>query len=208
MLGMESGLVGKSPSFLKALAAARRAAASCHPVFICGATGTGKEGVAALIHDHSPARRGPFVALNCSALPENLLEAELFGVEGKVPGMVFDKPLPGKFLLADGGTLFLDEISDLSATAQAKLLRVVETGRFFPVCGRSERSARVSTDLGRTDPAPPAGGTTTLPVGPVLSPGGPGIHLPPLSPACRGHPASGRAPARATVPAAGCRGGR
>ncbi len=139
---MDAALVGKSPAFQKTLQLARRAADSAFPVHICGATGTGKELVARLIHHRSRVGRGPFVALNCGALPRDLLEAELFGVEGGVPGMSFRQPSPGKFTLADGGTLFLDEIGELSPEAQAKLLRVVETGRFFPVCGKSERRAQ------------------------------------------------------------------
>src|SRR3954471_8318283 len=89
-----------------------------------GESGVGKELVARQIHDSSRRRQGPFVAVNCAALVETLLEAELFGIEEKTATGVRGRR--GKFELADGGTLFLDEVSDLSATAQAKLLRAVQ----------------------------------------------------------------------------------
>jgi DNA-binding NtrC family response regulator len=101
-----------------------RVAATDFTVLIEGESGTGKELVARQIHDLSPRARGPFVALNCAALVETLLEAELFGIEERTATGVRGRR--GKFEYADGGTLFLDEVSDLSLSAQAKLLRAIQ----------------------------------------------------------------------------------
>jgi len=101
-----------------------RVATTDFTVLIDGESGTGKELVARLIHDIGPRRRGPFVAVNCAALVETLLEAELFGIEERTATGVRGRR--GKFESADGGTLFLDEVGDLSATAQAKLLRAIQ----------------------------------------------------------------------------------
>jgi two-component system, NtrC family, response regulator HydG len=101
-----------------------RVAATNFTVLIEGESGTGKELVARQVHDLSPRSRGPFVALNCAALVETLLEAELFGIEERTATGVRGRR--GKFEYADGGTLFLDEVSDLSLSAQAKLLRAIQ----------------------------------------------------------------------------------
>jgi two-component system response regulator HydG len=101
-----------------------RIAATDFTVLIDGESGTGKELVARQIHELSPRRRGPFVALNCAALVESLLEAELFGIEDRTATGVRGRP--GKFECADRGTLFLDEVADLSPSAQAKLLRAIQ----------------------------------------------------------------------------------
>ena len=101
-----------------------RVALTDFTVLIEGESGTGKELVARLVHDISPRRCGPFVALNCAALVESLLEAELFGIED--PTATGVRGRKGKFEHADGGTLFLDEVGDLSLTAQAKLLRAIQ----------------------------------------------------------------------------------
>jgi DNA-binding NtrC family response regulator len=104
---------------------------------ICGETGTGKELVAQAIHRASQRRGGPFVALNCGALPESLIESELFGyVKGAFSGATHGKP--GVFAAAQGGTLFLDEIGELPLPVQAKLLRVLEVRRVRPVGGQNE----------------------------------------------------------------------
>ena len=107
------------------------AAADCS-VLITGATGTGKECVAQALHALSPRRRGPLVSINCAALPDTLLDSELFGYErGAFTGAA--QAYPGKVTLAQGGTLFLDEIGDMPLLAQAKLLRVLETHEVFPL---------------------------------------------------------------------------
>jgi two-component system nitrogen regulation response regulator NtrX len=101
-------------------------------VLICGENGTGKELVAHLLHLHSARRDQPFVEMNCAAIPEELIESELFGhVKGSFTGATDDKE--GKFAQADGGTLFLDEVGDMSSKTQAKVLRVLEEQRFTPV---------------------------------------------------------------------------
>ncbi|MDP8254393.1 MAG: sigma 54-interacting transcriptional regulator [Candidatus Alcyoniella australis] len=109
---------------------------------ILGPSGSGKELFARAIHDLSPRREGPFVAVNCAALPDNLLESELFGyVAGAFTDARRDKP--GRFDLAAGGTLFLDEIGDLSAALQSKLLRVLEQRTYQPLGTSSEKKADV-----------------------------------------------------------------
>jgi two-component system nitrogen regulation response regulator NtrX len=103
-------------------------------VLIYGENGTGKELVAHLLHLHSQRRDNPFVEMNCAAIPEELIESELFGhVKGSFTGATEDKE--GKFVQADGGTLFLDEVGDMSSKTQAKVLRVLEDQRFTPVGG-------------------------------------------------------------------------
>lgn len=119
------GIIGKSESILRILDLAKRVAKSSSTVSITGESGTGKEVFAKAIHNWSPRGKKPFVAINCSAIPENLLESELFGhAKGSFTGAV-DKKI-GLFEEADGGTLFLDEIGDLNLTLQAKLLRVLQ----------------------------------------------------------------------------------
>jgi transcriptional regulator with GAF, ATPase, and Fis domain len=118
-------LVAASPAMRRVLAEADRAAAGRSTILLVGETGTGKEQVARRIHNLSPRAEAPFVALNCGALPETLLESELFGHEkGAFTGA--DRRHLGRFELADGGTLFLDEIGELPAAAQVKLLRVLQ----------------------------------------------------------------------------------
>jgi transcriptional regulator with GAF, ATPase, and Fis domain len=113
---------------------ADRAANGSVPVFIQGESGTGKELIARRIHDRSPRRQGPFVAVNCAALPEGLLESEFFGHEkGALTRAVGCKE--GLFKLADGGTLFLDEVADLSPVTQPKILWVLQEGEFERVGG-------------------------------------------------------------------------
>jgi len=107
-------------------------AQSDSPVLIEGATGTGKELIARSLHSLSSRGKGPFVAVNCAALPDSLLESELFGYcQGAFTGALRNKP--GRFLTAHQGTLFLDEIADTSAAFQADLLRVLEDGEFTPL---------------------------------------------------------------------------
>jgi DNA-binding NtrC family response regulator len=125
-----------------ALSLAGQVARSDLPVLITGPNGAGKEKFAEIVHANSPVKAGPFVALNCGALPGELIEAELFGAEaGAYTGAT--RAREGKFEAADGGTLFLDEIGTLSPAGQVKLLRVLETGRFERLGGNRERSVRV-----------------------------------------------------------------
>jgi len=127
-------LVGESEAMRKVSELSNEVARSDVTVLIEGESGTGKEIVARSIHLKSTRADKPFISVNCAALPEQLLEAELFGhVKGAFTGAVADKP--GRFQLADGGTLFLDEIGDLSPKGQGDLLRVLEDGTFRMVGG-------------------------------------------------------------------------
>jgi two-component system response regulator GlrR len=134
-LGLEN-IVGHSPAIKLVLAQVAQAAQSDANVYIEGASGTGKELIAKTLHVGSRRRSSPFVAVNCAAIPENLLESELFGHEkGAFTGA--DRQRPGLLAEAGGGTFFFDEISEMPITMQAKLLRVLEEREFYPVGGRS-----------------------------------------------------------------------
>jgi len=136
------GLVYADAASEATLALACQVARSDLPVLITGPNGAGKEKYAEIIHANSSVRGGPFVAVNCGALPGELVEAELFGAEaGAYTGA--NKAREGKFEAADGGTLFLDEIGTLPLAGQVKLLRVLETGRFERLGGNRERSVKV-----------------------------------------------------------------
>ncbi|MDZ7372110.1 MAG: sigma-54 dependent transcriptional regulator, partial [candidate division KSB1 bacterium] len=134
-----ANIIGDSPAIRKVFETIRRVSDSESNVLITGNSGTGKELVARAIHYNSPHRLGRFVAVNCGAIPETLIESELFGhKKGAFTGAVADKD--GLFKAAHRGTLFLDEIGELSLTAQTKLLRAVETQEFLPVgSNRPER---------------------------------------------------------------------
>lgn len=120
------------PSMAKLMGYAARIARSEAAVLIQGETGTGKEGMARLVHDESPRAKGPFIAVNCAALPETMVEAILFGhKKGAFTGASADGE--GLFRAADGGTLFLDEITELPLALQAKLLRALQEGEVLPV---------------------------------------------------------------------------
>ncbi|HKS26773.1 MAG TPA: sigma-54 dependent transcriptional regulator [Pyrinomonadaceae bacterium] len=122
-------LIGASPALSKTIKQARAAAATSATVLILGENGTGKELIARAIHEESPRAGGPFVAVSCAALPETLIESELFGHEkGAFTGATSARK--GRFELADGGTLFLDEISELAPSVQVKLLRVLQERSF------------------------------------------------------------------------------
>ena len=128
-------LVGSSPAMAGLFRTLARVAPTPATVLIQGESGTGKELVARALHDGSPRRGGPFVAVNCAAIPEHLLEAELFGHEkGAFTGAVGRSE--GRFGRADGGTLFLDEIGDMGLVLQAKILRAVEEGEIERVGGQ------------------------------------------------------------------------
>lgn len=130
----EKEIIAHSPAMKAALAAAKKVASSDTFVHIYGPSGTGKELVAHLIHSESQRRNQPFVVLNCAALPDTLLESELFGHEkGAFTGAVQMKQ--GLVEVANGGSLFLDEVGDISAAVQPKLLRFLETGEFRRVGG-------------------------------------------------------------------------
>lgn len=136
------GAIFADPASERVIALACQVARSTLPVLISGPNGTGKEKIAQIIQANSAAARGPFVTVNCGALPSELIEAELFGAEaGAYTGA--SKAREGKFEAADGGTLFLDEIGNLPLAGQMKLLRVLETGRFERLGSNRERQVKV-----------------------------------------------------------------
>jgi two-component system, NtrC family, response regulator HydG len=137
-------VIGSSPAFRRMMTLVEQVADSSATVLIQGESGAGKEPVARAIHERSPRRQRPFVAVNCAALPEPLLESELFGYEkGAFTGAAGRKE--GRFELADGGTLFLDEVADLSAVTQPKILRVLQEGEFERLGGT--RTLRVDVRI-------------------------------------------------------------
>jgi DNA-binding NtrC family response regulator len=128
----EATLVGQSPAMRRVNSLVDMVASSDAPVLVTGESGTGKELVARMLHDRNARHAKPFVVVNCGALTETLIEAELFGHErGAFTGAV--KKRDGRFKAADGGTVFLDEIAELPLSAQAKLLRVLQEGTFEPL---------------------------------------------------------------------------
>jgi DNA-binding NtrC family response regulator len=136
------GLVFADPATERVVSLACQVARADVPVLITGPNGAGKECIAAVIQANSSVADGPFVTLNCGALPSELIEAELFGAEaGAYTGA--SKAREGKFEAADGGTLFLDEIGNLPPAGQMKLLRVLETGRFERLGSNRERQVKV-----------------------------------------------------------------
>ncbi|MEW6326695.1 MAG: sigma 54-interacting transcriptional regulator [Thermodesulfobacteriota bacterium] len=135
-------LASRSPLMQKVFEVLPAVAASSSTVLILGETGTGKELMARTIHTLSPRRKGPFVAVNCGALPDTLLESELFGYKaGAFTGATKDKP--GRFALANGGTLFLDEIGDMSHALQVRLLRVLQERTYEPLGATRAETADV-----------------------------------------------------------------
>ena len=136
------GVVFDDPASERVIALACQVARSDLPVLITGPNGSGKEKIAEIVQANSSVRNGPFVTLNCGALPSELIEAELFGADaGAYTGA--NKAREGKFEAADGGTLFLDEIGNLPLAGQMKLLRVLETGRFERLGSNRERQVSV-----------------------------------------------------------------
>jgi|HubBroStandDraft_4_1064222.scaffolds.fasta_scaffold100085_1 DNA-binding NtrC family response regulator len=136
------GVIFESASMEAAVELACRVARAPVPVLLTGPNGAGKERIAAIVHANSAVREGPFVAVNCGALPSELIEAELFGAEaGAYTGA--NKARAGRFESANGGTLFLDEIGNLPLSGQVKLLRVLETGQFEQLGSSRTRSTRV-----------------------------------------------------------------
>src|SRR6202161_4345311 len=141
LVGGAPKMIGSSPAWQRAVEQASMAARSDARVLLIGESGTGKELLAAHIHASSPFAPGPFVKVNCAAIPTELIKTELFGHEkGSFTGATSSRR--GKFELADGGTLFVDEVGDLHGASQAKLLRVLQEGEFHRVGG--EQIIRVS----------------------------------------------------------------
>jgi PAS domain S-box-containing protein len=135
-------IIGQDSKILNIFKQIRDVAAYDYPIHISGETGTGKELVANAIHNESSRSGAPFVPINCGALPEGLIETELFGhVKGAFSGAIRDKK--GRFELADGGTIFLDEVTELSNNMQAKLLRFLQEGKFERVGGELTDSVNV-----------------------------------------------------------------
>jgi two-component system nitrogen regulation response regulator NtrX len=142
IVGDAPRMIGSSPAFVEAVEQASRVAKSDARVLLLGESGTGKELLAAHIHRESPFAGGPFIKVNCAAIPTELMESELFGHEkGAFTGATTTRR--GKFELADGGTIFLDEVGDLHESAQAKLLRVLQEGEFQRVGGEKTVRATV-----------------------------------------------------------------
>jgi DNA-binding NtrC family response regulator len=141
LLGFDE-IVGASPDFRAALAIAAKAARARVPVLIEGESGVGKEVVAEAIHAASPRGKKPMIAINCGAIPANLVESELFGHEKGAFTGAFERKI-GKFADADGGTLFLDEIGEMPLDAQVKLLRVLQSGEVQPIGARHTREVDV-----------------------------------------------------------------
>lgn len=136
------GIIGHSPSLQRVFDILRQVAATHATVLVLGASGTGKELVASALHNNSPRKEGHFVALNCAAMSEGLIESELFGhVKGAFTGALTAKD--GLITHADGGTLFLDEIGDMPLSLQAKLLRVIETREVTPVGGTGSKKVNI-----------------------------------------------------------------
>ncbi|HUF69145.1 MAG TPA: sigma-54 dependent transcriptional regulator [Longimicrobiales bacterium] len=145
------GLIGHDPRMISIYKTIGSVAGTRTPILIRGETGTGKELIARTIHRNGPDPGQPFVAINCTAVPESLLESELFGhVRGSFTGAVADRK--GRFELAGSGTIFLDEIGDTSLAFQAKLLRVLQEREFYPIGGEKPRrtEARVVAATHRT----------------------------------------------------------
>ncbi|KQP35539.1 sigma-54 dependent transcriptional regulator [Pseudorhodoferax sp. Leaf274] len=138
----DDALVGPSEAMREVHKRIGMAAASAAPVLVLGETGSGKEMVARALHRHSARVHGPFVAINCAAIPKELLESELFGhVRGAFTGATADRP--GCFRAADGGVLLLDEIGDMAPGVQAKILRVLQEGEVTPLGGHRTQKVDV-----------------------------------------------------------------
>src|SRR5262249_1782440 len=145
-------LVGRSEVMHELRTQVTRVAETSFTTLIEGESGVGKELVARELHFSSPRRRGPFVAVNCAALVDTLVESELFGIEERTATGVRGRR--GKFEMADRGTLFLDEVGDLSLSAQAKLLRAIQDLSVERVGGNGSRRVNTPT-LAATNPPPP-----------------------------------------------------
>ena len=162
-----AGIIGRDPKMLRIYKQIREMATNDYPIHISGETGTGKELVATAIHNQSRRGGGAFVPVNCGALPEGILESELFGhVKGAFTGAVRDKR--GRFELANGGTLFLDEIADLPKLVQVKILRVLQDGTFERVGDEKTRSSDVRIISAANRDIKAGGGKGPFPAGSFL----------------------------------------
>ena len=190
-------IIGESPSLKQSILALQRASGSDATVLLEGESGTGKELFARALHALSQRSDGPFVAINCAAIPDNLLETELFGHEkGAFTGAVARKP--GKFELAHKGTLFLDEIGDLPLALQAKILRALEERRFERVGGTQSLHVDVRI-VAATNKALRAGvAAQAVPRRSVFPPVGVSDHDSAAARSARGH-CDSRPPLRRTV---------
>ncbi len=196
-------MMGRSAAFLKIMQMVGQIAPMKSTVLLSGESGVGKELIADAIHHQSPRRPKPLVKLNCGALPEGLIESELFGHEkGAFTGAIQQRK--GRFELADGGTLFLDEISEMPLATQVKLLRVLQEGEFERVGGTQTLKVDVRI-IAATNRGPGGrGGRGALPQGPVLppqrhppdhpAPAGAGGGHPPAGPAFPGQVLPGKRP--------------
>ena len=136
------GIIGNSPLLTHAIKVALQVAPTDMSVLIVGESGVGKESFPKIIHQNSIRKHGPYIAVNCGAIPEGTIDSELFGhVKGSFTGALNDRK--GYFQEANGGTIFLDEVGELPLATQARLLRVLETGEFIPVGA----STPVKTDV-------------------------------------------------------------
>jgi two-component system, NtrC family, response regulator PilR len=137
-----SSIIGQAPSMLRIFELIRRVGPTPSNILVTGESGTGKELIAKALHYNSPLAPGPFISVNCGAIPENLIESEMFGhVKGSFTGAIADKK--GYFESADGGTLFLDEIGELPMHLQSSLLRALADGTFYPVGGSEPIKTKV-----------------------------------------------------------------
>ena len=185
-----TGIIGESAAIQEVLVKIEQMAPVSSTVLIQGESGTGKELVAKALHDLSPRRGKPFIAVNCAALPETLLESELFGHEKGAFTGAAERRL-GRFELADTGTIFLDEIGEIPPATQVKLLRVLESRTFFRVGGVQPIKVDVRVDRGHQPAAPRRGGPGRVPRRPLLPAQRP-QHLPAAAAgAAGGHPPPG-----------------